>query len=198
MTQVVTRFAPSPTGYLHIGGARTALFNWLYARRNGGTFILRIEDTDAARSSQEAVEPSSTAWAGSASTGTARPSSQFSRAERHREVADAAARRRRRLSLLRQHRRSSRQMRETARLEGKPMRYDGRWRDRDPCRGAPRRRAGHPPQGAAGRRDGRSTTSVQGKVDLRQQGPRRPRAAALGRQRRPTCSRSSSTITTWA
>jgi hypothetical protein len=50
------RFAPSPTGYLHIGGARTALFNWLYARHTGGTFILRIEDTDAARNSQEAVD----------------------------------------------------------------------------------------------------------------------------------------------
>src|SRR6266404_6901228 len=53
---VVTRFAPSPTGFLHIGGARTALFNWLYARHTGGTFVLRIEDTDAARNSQEAVE----------------------------------------------------------------------------------------------------------------------------------------------
>src|SRR5476649_2284135 len=50
------RFAPSPTGYLHIGGARTALFNWLYARHTGGTFVLRIEDTDAARNSQEAVD----------------------------------------------------------------------------------------------------------------------------------------------
>src|SRR3954464_4475075 len=52
---VVTRFAPSPTGFLHIGGARTALFNWLYARRHGGTLILRIEDTDAERSSAEMV-----------------------------------------------------------------------------------------------------------------------------------------------
>jgi glutamyl-tRNA synthetase len=50
------RFAPSPTGYLHIGGARTALFNWLYARHAGGTFILRVEDTDTARNSQEAVD----------------------------------------------------------------------------------------------------------------------------------------------
>src|SRR6266849_5449006 len=50
------RFAPSPTGFLHIGGARTALFNWLYARHTGGTFILRIEDTDVARNTQEAVE----------------------------------------------------------------------------------------------------------------------------------------------
>jgi glutamyl-tRNA synthetase len=53
---VRVRFAPSPTGFLHIGGARTALFNWLYARHTGGTFILRIEDTDAARNSREAVE----------------------------------------------------------------------------------------------------------------------------------------------
>ena len=53
---VRVRFAPSPTGYLHIGGARTALFNWLYARHTGGTFVLRIEDTDAARNSQEAVD----------------------------------------------------------------------------------------------------------------------------------------------
>ena len=54
--KVRVRFAPSPTGYLHIGGARTALFNWLYARHTGGTFVLRIEDTDAARNSQEAVD----------------------------------------------------------------------------------------------------------------------------------------------
>ena len=53
---VVTRFAPSPTGYLHIGGARTALFNWLYARRMGGKYLLRIEDTDRARSTPEAVD----------------------------------------------------------------------------------------------------------------------------------------------
>src|SRR5215213_9342957 len=50
------RFAPSPTGYLHIGGARTALFNWLYARRNGGTFVLRMEDTDQERSTPESVK----------------------------------------------------------------------------------------------------------------------------------------------
>src|SRR5829696_8991965 len=53
---VRVRFAPSPTGYLHIGGARTALFNWLYARHTGGTFLLRIEDTDQARNTQEAVD----------------------------------------------------------------------------------------------------------------------------------------------
>ena len=55
MSPIVTRFAPSPTGFLHIGGARTALFNWLYAKRFGGTFLLRIEDTDRERSTQAAV-----------------------------------------------------------------------------------------------------------------------------------------------
>ena len=53
---VITRFAPSPTGFLHIGGARTALFNWLYARRLGGKYLLRIEDTDRARSTGEAID----------------------------------------------------------------------------------------------------------------------------------------------
>jgi glutamyl-tRNA synthetase len=56
MSDIVTRFAPSPTGYLHIGGARTALFNWLYARHSGGKFILRIEDTDQERSTPESVQ----------------------------------------------------------------------------------------------------------------------------------------------
>ncbi|HEY8532173.1 MAG TPA: glutamate--tRNA ligase family protein, partial [Limnochorda sp.] len=56
MAEVRTRFAPSPTGYLHVGGARTALFNWLFARHHGGTFVLRIEDTDAQRSTEESVE----------------------------------------------------------------------------------------------------------------------------------------------
>ena len=55
-TSVVTRFAPSPTGFLHIGGARTALFNWLFARHHGGKFLLRIEDTDKARSTKEAID----------------------------------------------------------------------------------------------------------------------------------------------
>ena len=55
MSQTITRFAPSPSGYLHVGGARTAIFNWLYARHTGGKFILRIEDTDAERSTEESV-----------------------------------------------------------------------------------------------------------------------------------------------
>jgi glutamyl-tRNA synthetase len=84
---VVTRFAPSPTGYLHIGGARTALFNWLYARHTGGKFLLRIEDTDRARSTPEATEAifAGLRWLGLDWDGEA--ISQFERAGRHAEVA---------------------------------------------------------------------------------------------------------------
>ena len=85
---VVTRFAPSPTGFLHIGGARTALFNWLFARANGGKFLLRIEDTDRARSTPEATEAifEGMRWLGLDWDGDM--VSQFSRADRHREAAD--------------------------------------------------------------------------------------------------------------
>ncbi len=86
---VVTRFAPSPTGYLHIGGARTALFNWLFARHHGGKFVLRIEDTDRARSTPEATEAifEGMKWLGLDWDGEA--ISQFERASRHQEVAQA-------------------------------------------------------------------------------------------------------------
>src|SRR5687767_6047014 len=88
-TQVVTRFAPSPTGFLHIGGARTALFNWLYARRHGGKFLLRIEDTDKARSTQAAIDAiiDGMKWLGLDWDGEAYFQSHF--AERHAEVAHA-------------------------------------------------------------------------------------------------------------
>ncbi|MCQ0970054.1 glutamate--tRNA ligase [Paracoccus sp. TK19116] len=84
---IVTRFAPSPTGYLHIGGARTALFNWLYARGRGGKFLLRIEDTDRARSTPEATEAilQGLTWLGLDWDGE--PVSQFERRDRHAEVA---------------------------------------------------------------------------------------------------------------
>src|SRR6266850_4644642 len=88
MSEIVTRFAPSPTGYLHIGGARTALFNWLYARGRGAKFLLRIEDTDRARSTDDAIAAIFDGlkwleldWDGEAVH-------QFARAERHREVAE--------------------------------------------------------------------------------------------------------------
>ena len=84
---VVTRFAPSPTGFLHIGGARTALFNWLFARHHGGIFRLRIEDTDRARSTQAAVDAifDGLQWLGI--DWDDEPVMQFARAERHAEVA---------------------------------------------------------------------------------------------------------------
>src|SRR5438045_2867593 len=85
---VVTRFAPSPTGYLHIGGARTALFNWLYAKHTGGKFLLRIEDTDRARSTQDAIEAifAGLKWLGLEWDGE--PVFQSQRAERHRQAAE--------------------------------------------------------------------------------------------------------------
>src|ERR1700761_5466759 len=85
---VVTRFAPSPTGYLHIGGARTALFNWLYAKHCGGTFLLRIEDTDRERSTEAAVQAifDGLNWLGLRADET--PIFQFSRVERHREAVE--------------------------------------------------------------------------------------------------------------
>jgi glutamyl-tRNA synthetase len=85
---VVTRFAPSPTGFLHIGGARTALFNWLFARRHGGKYLLRIEDTDRARSTPEAIDAiiEGLAWLGLEAD--APPIFQFARAARHREAAE--------------------------------------------------------------------------------------------------------------
>jgi glutamyl-tRNA synthetase len=136
MTKVVTRFAPSPTGFLHIGGGRTALFNWLYARRFGGTFLLRIEDTDRERSTKPAVEAiiDGLNWLGLKWDGEA--VSQFERASRHREVVDEL------LASGNAYRcyatpQELQEMREKQRAEGKPMRYDGRWRDRDPSEAPP-------------------------------------------------------------
>jgi glutamyl-tRNA synthetase len=136
MTSVVTRFAPSPTGFLHIGGARTALFNWLYARRFGGTFLMRIEDTDRERSTKSAVDAiiDGLHWLGLNWDGEA--ISQYARAARHREIAESliASGGAYRCYASQQE---LEQMRNEARLAGKPMRYDGRWRDRDPGEAPP-------------------------------------------------------------
>jgi len=129
---VVTRFAPSPTGFLHIGGARTALFNWLFARHHGGTFLLRIEDTDRARSTEAAVEAILDGlkwleldWDGDAV-------SQFERRGRHAEVAHQM------MEAGHAYRcyaspEELEAMRAEQKAAGQPMRYDGRWRDRDPA-----------------------------------------------------------------
>jgi glutamyl-tRNA synthetase len=129
--KVVTRFAPSPTGFLHIGGARTALFNWLYAKANNGKFFLRIEDTDRERSTDAAIDAilEGMAWLELDYDGEL--VFQFARAERHAAIA---------LQLLDEGKayrcyataEELAEMREKARAEGRPPGYDGRWRDRDP------------------------------------------------------------------
>ncbi len=129
---VVTRFAPSPTGFLHIGGARTALFNWLFARHHGGQFLLRIEDTDRQRSTQQAVDAifDGLKWLGLEGDGEA--VFQFARMDRHAEVAR---------QLVAEGKayycyctpEELEKIREQQRAEGKPMRYPGVWRDRDPA-----------------------------------------------------------------
>jgi glutamyl-tRNA synthetase len=133
---IVTRFAPSPTGFLHIGGARTALFNWLYARKLGGKMLLRIEDTDRERSTKEAIAAILDGlkwleldWDGDVIY-------QFSRAARHREVAEqllASGKAYRCFATPEQ----LTAMREKARAEGSKRLYDGMWRDRDPSEAPP-------------------------------------------------------------
>ena len=129
-TKPVTRFAPSPTGFLHIGGARTALFNWAFARHHGGRFLLRIEDTDRARSTQEAIDAilDGMGWLGLDADEA--PVYQHANAPRHIAIAEQL--------LADGHAykcfctpEEVEAMREKARAEGKPPRYDGTWRDRD-------------------------------------------------------------------
>ncbi|WP_266095903.1 glutamate--tRNA ligase [Stakelama tenebrarum] len=130
----MTRFAPSPTGFLHIGGARTALFNYLFARHHGGKFLLRIEDTDRARSTDAAIEAifDGLRWLGLESD--EEPVFQFSRQARHAEVAHkllAAGHAYKCFATAEE----LAELRESQRAAGKPIRYDGRWRDRDPAEG---------------------------------------------------------------
>lgn len=133
---VVVRFAPSPTGYLHIGSARTALFNWLFAHHYKGKMLLRIEDTDRERSTVEAVDAiyKGLEWLGI--DWDEAPVHQFSRMERHVEVAQDL--------LERGHAyycycspEELEAMREEARKKNMPPRYDGRWRDRSPDEAPP-------------------------------------------------------------
>ena len=164
-SQVVTRFAPSPTGFLHIGGARTALFNWLYARHHGGKALLRIEDTDKKRSTREAIDAilDGLDWLGL--DFDEEPVFQSERAERHAEVAqqllDAGHAYKcfatpEELEAMRAEQRANKQ----------PMRYDGRWRDRDPSEapeGAPFTvRIKTPTEGETSIED-----AVQGRVTVR-------------------------------
>src|SRR5262245_42472457 len=124
---VRTRFAPSPTGYLHIGGARTALFSWAYARRHGGQFILRVEDTDLERSTAESVNAilDSMKWLGI--DWDEGPFFQMQRLARYTEVADSL--------IAKGHaypcwatKEEIDELRAEQRAKGLKPRYDGRWR----------------------------------------------------------------------
>ncbi len=128
---VVTRFAPSPTGYLHIGGARTALFNWLFARHHGGKALLRIEDTDRKRSTQDAIDKiiEGLDWLGL--DYDAPPLFQSDRASRHAEVAQQLLERGHAYKCFATTEELE-AMREEQRAKKLPLRYDRRWRDRDP------------------------------------------------------------------
>jgi glutamyl-tRNA synthetase len=129
---VRTRFAPSPTGMLHIGGARTALFNYLFTRHHGGEFLLRIEDTDKERSTEAATQAILDAMAWLALTPDEAPVFQSTREARHAEVArELLARGKAYYCYCTPE--ELRLMREQAMAEGRPPRYDGRWRDRDPA-----------------------------------------------------------------
>ena len=129
---IVTRFAPSPTGFLHIGGARTALFNWLFARRHGGAFKLRIEDTDRERSSEAAVSAILDGLRWLELEWDGEEVYQHARADRHRDAVEAL------LASGNAYRcyatpEDLAEMRARAEAEKRPPMYDGRWRDRDPA-----------------------------------------------------------------
>ncbi|MGB3282966.1 MAG: glutamate--tRNA ligase [Methylovirgula sp.] len=134
--EVITRFAPSPTGFLHIGGARTALFNWLFARHSGGKMLLRIEDTDRERSTDAAIAAilDGLAWLGLSWDGEA--IYQSHRAGRHREVAEQLLAAGKAYYCYASPQELD-EMRAKARAEGRPPRYDGRWRDRSPAEAPP-------------------------------------------------------------
>jgi glutamyl-tRNA synthetase len=133
---VVTRFAPSPTGYLHIGSARTALFCWAYARHHGGKFLLRVEDTDRERSTEDAVQAiyDGLTWLGLTWDGA--PTLQFGRAARHAEIANELLARGQAYYCYCSPEELA-EMREEARAAGRPPRYNGMWRDRDPSEAPP-------------------------------------------------------------
>jgi len=129
--KVITRFAPSPTGYLHIGGARTALFNWFYAKHTGGKMLLRIEDTDQARSTEGAILAILDGLRWLELDWDGEPVYQLARAERHRAIAEQL------LAEGKAYRcyasaEELQAMRERARAEGRAPGYDGTWRHRDP------------------------------------------------------------------
>jgi len=128
--QIITRFAPSPTGFLHIGGARTALFNWLFAKSQGGKYLLRIEDTDKKRSTEEAIAAIKDGlnWLGLG--GDEEPVFQSQRQARHVQVVDELLAAGNAYPCYASPEQLQ-EMRDKARAEGRTVAYDGSWRDRD-------------------------------------------------------------------
>ena len=191
---VITRFAPSPTGFLHLGGARTALFNWLFARHHGGQFLLRIEDTDRVRSTQPAIDAilDGMRWLGLDWDGDA--VFQFARAGRHAEVAEAMIASGNAYRCWMTAKEIDAQ-RAAAQLAKQPLRVRSPWRDRtDGPADLPfvvRLRAP---------RDGATTIEdrVQGAVTVQNMPNSTTSSCSAPTARRRTCSPSSSTITTWA
>ena len=129
--QTVTRFAPSPTGFLHIGGARTALFNWLYSKHTGGKFLLRIEDTDRERSTDAAIAAIIDGLKWLELDWDGEPVMQFQRVERHREAVEELLKRGNAYRCYCTPDDLD-AMRKQAEAEGKSPIYNGLWRDRDP------------------------------------------------------------------
>ena len=186
----IVRFAPSPTGFLHIGGARTALFNWLYARGRGGRFLLRIEDTDRERNNEAAVAAilDGVKWLGLDWDGDV--ISQFSRADRHREVANELLARGAAYYCYSSPAEIE-AAREKAKAEGRPQIFLSPWRDRDP-NDAPK--DVKPAVRLKAPRDGETT--------FRAESPSPTKISTISSSCAPTAirriiSRSSSTITTW-
>ena len=192
---VVTRFAPSPTGFLHIGGARTALFNWLYARGRGGKMLLRIEDTDRERSTQAAIDAilDGLNWLGIAWDGEA--IYQFARAARHRKSSQALLAVRTRLSLLCEPGRAY------ADARGGAARRPRQALRRPLARPRSERGAAGPSSPRSGSRR-RSPAKPSSRIRSRAASSGRTRTSTIScccapTARRPTCSPLSSTITIW-
>ena len=193
---VVTRFAPSPTGYLHIGGARTALFNWLFARHHGGKYLLRIEDTDRARSTDPAIAAilDGLDWLG---LGGDEPAVfQFARSRRHAEVA------RQLLEAGHAYRcyltpEELAERRAAAQAERRPFRIDSEWRDRRS--GADPRRTRLSSSGSRPRARAKPRSTISSRAGSRSAMPSSTISCCCApTARRPICSRWWSTITTWA
>ena len=192
-----TRFAPSPTGYLHIGGARTALYCWLERAATAAQFILRIEDTDRERSTQAAIDAILEAMEWLGLDYDEGPIYQTQRLDRYREVAEQLVAAGTAYYAYETQGRTRRDARGRAWPRGEKPRYDGRWRDRERCRyrddPEPVIRFKNPLDGDVSLDD-----KVKGRIEIAQQRARRPGDPPLRRLSRPTTSPSWSTTSTWS